>query len=131
MSKDLLNDEETLKKYLEDIEARASLGQQDSPGMVVGAEDDTVQAQNRFDAKMAENANQVKASAGNSDLQNAGAVTTGAGAVSGNVALGGAGLAIQTVGMIDSAKRKEEQAKIDAYNNKLMAQRQAVRNMFA
>lgn len=43
----------------------------------------------------------------------------------------GAGIALQGFGMVDDAKRQNEQAQIDAYNNKIMAQRSAIRNIFA
>ncbi len=66
-----------------------------------------------------------------SGLEKAGAATTTAGMAGGNPYVAGAGLALQTLGQVDSAKRAQEQAKIKAYNDKIMAQRQAVRNMFA
>lgn len=58
------------------------------------------------------------------------ALMTG-GAMSGNHYVAGAGLALKTVGMVDDAVRQKEQAKIDAYNKQIMAQRSAIRNVFA
>lgn len=58
-----------------------------------------------------------------------GAMTTG-GMMSGNPYVAGAGLALQTIGQVDDAQRQAEQAKIDAYNKKVMAQRASVRNFF-
>lgn len=63
--------------------------------------------------------------------QKAGQTTATAGAAGGNPYVAGAGLALQTVGAVDDAKRHSEQAKIDAYNKKIMAQRSAIRNFFA
>lgn len=61
----------------------------------------------------------------------AGSTLTGAGAAMGNPYVAGAGIALQGFGMVDDAKRQNEQAQIDAYNNKIMAQRAAIRNIFA
>ena len=66
-----------------------------------------------------------------SSIGNAGSALTTTGAMTANPYVAGAGLTLQAIGMVDSAKRKSEQAKIDAYNNKIMAQRSAVRNMFS
>lgn len=68
---------------------------------------------------------------GSGELEKAGQLTTGAGAAAQNPAIAGVGLAMQGIGMVDSAKRNEEQAKITAYNNKIMAERSAIRNLFA
>lgn len=64
-------------------------------------------------------------------LSAAGDTVAMGGAASGNPYVAGAGLALKTVGMVDDAKRQQEQAKIDAYNKKIMAQRSAIRNFFA
>ena len=48
-----------------------------------------------------------------------------------NPYVAGAGIALQGIGMVDDAKRQNEQAQIDAYNNKIMAQRSAIRNIFS
>ncbi len=48
-----------------------------------------------------------------------------------NPYVAGASLALKTVGAVDDAKRQAEQAKIDAYNKKIMAQRSAIKNFFA
>ncbi len=66
---------------------------------------------------------------GGGQLEKAGQTTTAASG--GNPYVAGAGLALQTVGAVDSAQRQAEQAKIDAYNKKIMAQRLAIRNIFA
>lgn len=59
-----------------------------------------------------------------------GALATG-GAAAANPYVAGAGLAMQGVAAVDSAKRQQEQAKIDAYNKQIMAERSAIRNLFA
>lgn len=64
-------------------------------------------------------------------LSAVGDTVTAGGAAGGNPYVAGAGLALKTVGMVDDAKRQSEQAKIDAYNKKIMAQRSAIRNIFA
>lgn len=66
-----------------------------------------------------------------SGISGAGDALTTGGAAAGNPYVAGAGLALKTVGMVDDAKRQQEQAKIDAYNKKIMAQRSAIRNFFA
>lgn len=66
-----------------------------------------------------------------SGLQKAGELTTGAGAAGANPYVAGAGMAMQGIAAIDQAKRSQEQAKIDAYNQKIMAERAAIRNLFA
>jgi hypothetical protein len=60
-----------------------------------------------------------------------GQMATAGGMASANPYVAGAGIALQGIGMVDEAKRRNEQAKIDAYNKKIMAQRAAVRNLFA
>lgn len=42
-----------------------------------------------------------------------------------------AGVALKTVGMADQAMRAQEQKKIDSYNQKIMAKRAGIRNMFS
>lgn len=71
------------------------------------------------------------ANANSATLEKSGDAATTAGMAGGNPYVAGAGLALKTVGQVDSAKRGAEQAKIDAYNKKIMAQRSAVRNIFA
>jgi hypothetical protein len=66
-----------------------------------------------------------------SSLSNIGGAATTAGMASANPYLAGAGLTLQAIGMVDNAKRQQEQAKIDAYNKKIMAMRSASRNLFA
>jgi hypothetical protein len=86
-------------------------------------------------AKQQEDAAKIQqASAANTaqggQLQQAGQAATAAGAAGANPYVAGAGVALQGIGMVDDAKRRNEQAKIDAYNQKIMAQRAAVRNIF-
>jgi hypothetical protein len=64
-------------------------------------------------------------------LSAAGDTVMAGGAMSGNPYVAGAGLALKTVGMVDDSQRQAEQAKIDSYNKKIMAQRSAIRNFFA
>jgi hypothetical protein len=66
-----------------------------------------------------------------SQISQAGQMTTAGGMAAGNPYVAGAGIALQGLGMVDNAKRQQEQAKIDAYNQKIMAQRAAARNIFA
>jgi hypothetical protein len=73
----------------------------------------------------------ARAPQGGGKLEKAGQLTTAAGAASANPYVAGAGIAMQGIGMIDSGKRQDEQAKIDAYNRKVMAERAAIRNFFA
>lgn len=63
-------------------------------------------------------------------VSQAGDLALTGGAASGNPYVIGGAAALKTVGMIDDAKRNSEQAKIDAYNKKIMAQRSAIRNFF-
>lgn len=81
-------------------------------------------------ANMKANPTQVPPEQGG-ELSKAGDATTMAGASAGNPYVAGAGLALKTVGAVDDAHRQAEQAKIQAYNNKIMAQRSAIRNIFA
>lgn len=66
-----------------------------------------------------------------SGITEAGQTATLGGAATANPFVAGAGIALQGIGMVDDAKRRDEQAQIDAYNNKIMAQRAAIRNIFA
>lgn len=128
-----MNDEEKkIQAYIDAINARSGLGEQAQPD-VSGADD--METKN-FEANAQQQYGQVAdagaANAGQgSDIQKAGQLTTGAGAAGANPYVAGAGVVLQGVGMVDSAKRQNEQAKIDAYNKKIMAQRSAVRNLFA
>lgn len=65
-----------------------------------------------------------------SDIEDVGDLTTSAGLASKSPYLAGAGIALKGIGMVDNAKRKDEQSQIDAYNNALLARRQTYRNMF-
>lgn len=112
-----------------------SVGEQASTD-TVGAED-TEMASKNFSQNAEAQYNQVASSGaaesakGAGQIEAAGDMTTSGGTVAGNPYVAGAGLGLKAVGMIDSAKRQQEQAKIDAYNKKIMAQRSAIRNMFA
>lgn len=66
-----------------------------------------------------------------SGISEVGDMATAGGLASANPYVAGAGIALKGVGMVDSAVRQQEQAKIDAYNRKIMAQRSATRNIFA
>lgn len=113
---------------LRNQELKAMVGEQSSPDTYLPEEVEVAGKQfevNTEEAMPSPQANQT----GNQLSQAGGALTT-AGSMSGNGAVAGAGLALQTVGMVDQAKRQQEQAKIDAYNRKIMAQRAAVRNFF-
>ena len=50
--------------------------------------------------------------------------------MSGNPYVMGAGLVLKGTAMVDDAKRRQEQAAIDAYNNKIMFYRDGIRNLF-
>lgn len=115
---------------------RMSLGEQSSDDMSPDAiaEDDMAMrspaASAQADqAKLAELSQQTTAA--NGKLSAAGDATMAGGMIGGNPYVAGAGLALSTIGKIDDAKRAGEQAKIDAYNKKIMAKRSAIRNMFA
>lgn len=61
----------------------------------------------------------------------AGDTAMAGGMIGANPYVAGAGLALKTVGAVDDAVRNSNQSKIDAYNKKIMAQRSAIRNIFA
>lgn len=116
-------------------EVAESVGEQASAD-TVGAEDTEMASKNfsqnaEAQYQQVSSAGAAQAAKGAGDMEKAGGLTMGAGAVSGNPVIGGVGLGLTAIGMIDSAKRQQEQAKIDAYNKKIMAQRSAIRNMFA
>jgi len=134
-----MTNEEALLKFQELMAQRSngdsSMGEQPSADVVdpsLAPEDTnfstkkTTQAADQ--AMLDKNAAEAQ---GGGELKKAGDLTTTAGAAGGNPYVAGAGLALQTVGMVDQAKRSQEQAKIDAYNRKIMAQRSATHNMFA
>lgn len=60
----------------------------------------------------------------------AGGALTAGGMATANPYVAGAGLTLSAIGMVDDAKRRDEQAQIDAHNKKIMAQRSAIRNVF-
>jgi hypothetical protein len=74
---------------------------------------------------------ETTASPQSSGISEVGDMATAGGMASANPYVAGAGIALKGIGMVDSAKRQQEQAKIDAYNRKIMAQRAATRNIFA
>ena len=63
-------------------------------------------------------------------VKKTGDLLTAGGAAGMNPYVAGAGLTLSAIGMVDDAKRRNEQAQIDAHNKKIMAQRQAIRNIF-
>lgn len=73
----------------------------------------------------------AEANAKSGTLETAGDATMAGGMATANPYVAAAGLVMKTAGQVDSAKRNAEQAKIDAYNKKIMARRSAVRNIFA
>jgi hypothetical protein len=64
-------------------------------------------------------------------LESAGDLAMAGGMAGANPYVAGAGIALKGIGMVDNAKRQQEQAQIDAYNAKVNARRQTFRNMFA
>lgn len=109
------------QKYLDLMNSRSNLGEQSSPDMV----DDEMPTPKPAPQAAAPAAAPKK----DAGLDAAGDATMMASG--GNPYVAGAGLALKTVGMVDDAKRQSEQAKINAYNQKIMAQRSAIRNFFA
>lgn len=131
-----MNEEEKkLQAYMDAINARSEMGEQASPD-TSGAED-TEMAGKDFAANANAQYTQVsqagaaEAADGAGQISQVGDATTSAGMMTGNPYVAAAGLAMKAVGSVDSAKRQQEQGKIDAYNKKIMAQRSAVRNLFA
>lgn len=122
-----MNDPE-LRKLMMQMQANQGLGEQDSPDM---EEDmDTVRKQKQMADQQALAANSQVAQQG-SGISEVGDMATAGGMASANPYVTGAGIVLKGVGMVDNAKRQQEQAKIDAYNRKIMAQRAATRNIFA
>lgn len=103
--------------------------------MAMGSYDEDFDLMQKRQAQMQREQQMLQAQSQDTTSQNSGvgqagsALTTG-GMAAANPYVAGAGLTLQAIGMVDNAKRKNEQAKIDAYNNKIMAQRAAIRNMF-
>lgn len=123
------------EKYEAILKSRAALQSEVDSGGVLdeapvedssGATD--VMAARQAQDQAALNASKVQKQ---SELSEIGNATTTAGALGANPYVAGAGVVLSTVGKIDDGVRANEQAKIDAYNKKIMAQRQAVRNNFA
>jgi hypothetical protein len=104
-------------------------GEESAPELQDPSKDFAANAQADY---MKMNQEQLASTAGQGQgLSAAADATTAAGAASANPFIAGAGLAMKGIGMVDSAKRQGEQAKIDAYNRKVMAERSAIRNFFA
>lgn len=115
------------------IRKRAALGEQVSPDVVsqeeLAAAEKMQSAISQDQAQLDALSQQAQAP---SALENAAKMSgTAAMASGGNPYVMGAALGLQGLAAVDSAKRQEEQAKIDAYNKKIMAQRSAARNIFA
>lgn len=68
---------------------------------------------------------------GTSKVGQAGDVTMAAGTASANPYVMAAGVALKGAGMISDATRASEQSGIDNYNKRIMAERSAIRPMFA
>lgn len=121
----------TNSEYEELMKSRAALRSEIDSGGIEdlsgNLEDGVVESGQRSQQDFNVARNQPK----NSGLSKVGEATTAAGAAGANPYVAGAGLALQTVGAVDDAKRQAEQAKIDAYNKKIMDQRSAIRNFFA
>lgn len=100
--------------------------------MAMGSQDEGFDLMQKRQAQMQREQQMLQAQArpDQSNLTKTGELTAAGGAAALNPYVAGAGLVLQGAGMVDDAKRKNEQAKIDAYNNKIMAQRSAIRNMF-
>lgn len=113
---------------LRNQELKSMVGEQASPDTHLPEEVEV--AGKQFDVKSDQAMPSPQANQTGGQMSQIGGSLTSAGAMSGNPYVAGAGLALQTVGAVDSAKRQQEQAKIDAYNRKIMAQRSAVRNFF-
>lgn len=126
-----------MSEYDQLMASRAALQREMANG---GVEDETLPEDEMTsinDAKAARLAqDQATLDAGKSgsktgDVDAAGDTLMAGGTMAGNPYVAGAGLALKTVGMVDDAVRQKEQAKIDAYNKQIMAQRSAIRNVFA
>lgn len=119
---------------LRQLKINGMVGEQASPDMI-DAEDTDLAAQNYAAKAQADQAQVSQAGAGAgadaAALAKAGELTTSAGAAGANPYVAGAGMAMQGIAAVDQAKRGQEQAKIDAYNKKIMAERSAIRNLFA
>lgn len=128
------------KEYLDLMNSRAALEESMADGSVTdesgeipdsaGSQDVMKTRQMQDQMALEENKNTAGAKNAGAASQAGGAMMAG-GAMAGNPYVAGAGLALQTVGAVDNAVRSSEQAKIDAYNKKIMAQRSAIRNFFA
>lgn len=124
--------EDFATKQLQDIMgARSMLGEQPTSDVAAFEEE---QAMKRQEA-MRNDQEALAAVSGQaqqpSGVAQAGQMTTAGGMAAANPYVAGAGIALQGIGMVDNAKRQQEQAKIDAYNRKIMAQRASVRNLFS
>jgi hypothetical protein len=104
---------------------RAMMAQQQAPSVIpqdTEAEDSTA-------PKAPTDTQQVSSMGKPSKIDEVADTLTAAGALNPKLAL--AGLALKAFGMVDSVKRTQEQAQIDAKNRKLMAMRSANTNNFA
>lgn len=121
----------TNSEYEELMKSRAALRSEIDSGGIEdlsgNLEDGVVESGQRSQQDFNVARNQPK----NSGISTAGDALMTGGTMGANPYVAGAGLALKTVGAVDDAKRQAEQAKIDAYNKKIMAQRSAIRNFFA
>jgi len=117
-----------LRKLMMQSEAFSQLGEQSSPDM---AEDPNMVRQQKQMADQQALATNSQVAQQGSGISEVGDMATAGGMAAGNPYVAGAGIALKGIGMVDNAKRQQEQAKIDAYNRKIMAQRAATRNIFA
>lgn len=130
------NNQSELEKYLAAMQARSAseggdLGEQESPDQI-GASDEAMAGKDfnagaNQDQRLLDQQSQANEAKGGK-ISAAGDATMAASG--GNPYVAAAGLVLKTVGMADDSKRRQEQAKIDQYNKKIMGQRAAVRNMF-
>lgn len=124
----------TDQEYAELMKSRAALKSEiDSGGIVdeAGEPEEGVGYDALREKSLAQGAPEKAPDQKSGKISAAGDATLGAGMASGNPYVAAAGLALKTGGMVDDSVRQSEQAKIDAYNKKIMAQRSAIRNMFA
>lgn len=133
MSSQTFEEDSDYLKLIREMSKTSGLGEQDSPDIV---DEETEMAGRNYQASAQQDLSKLQQQAAASDqitgkLSAAGDVATAGGSAAGNPFVAGAGLALETVGRVDDAKRQQEQAKIDAYNKKIMAQRSAIRNFFA
>jgi hypothetical protein len=124
-----------MTEYEQIMAAREALRREVESGGVedLSQEEDSAGSADVMKARQMQDQNAMNAAKPQQDgtVGKVGAGVTTAGMATGQPEVAAAGLALQTFGAVDSAVRSSEQAKIDAYNKKIMAQRSAIRNIFA